>query len=50
MPIDWHLWLSVLSMILRIVAALPPEADHREVCQKTSDALDHMLNGQKARQ
>lgn len=40
MPFDWLLFLKILSAILRILQALPPETDVRAITGHLADAVD----------
>ena len=40
MPFDWDVFLQILRIILRILQALPPDWDHREVSGLLADAVE----------
>jgi len=44
MPFQWTLFLKILLAILRILAELPPEVDHRPIANGLADAVDAQVN------
>ena len=44
MPFQWQIFLRILLAILRILAELPPEADHRPIANGLADAVDAQVN------
>lgn len=47
MPIDWQIFMRIILAVLRILSALPPEVDTREVTSGLADAVDLEVNGKK---
>lgn len=50
MPFPWHLCLSVLSAILRLIASLPADVDHRDVCAGAANVMDALQKGHETTQ
>lgn len=45
MPFDWAIFLRILTAILRVLSALPAEADHTAITSATAELVEKANGG-----